>query len=93
MIPISDVCSATSVVMVLEISTSADSSASRVITYKNFEVLWKLDLPGQSPAARTCGRSLKPVKPGTVASVRRIAVIVALTAAGRVSASVKNSSS
>ena len=69
MIPISEVCSATSVVIVFKISTSADSSASKVITYKNFETFWKADLPGQSPAARTCGRSLNQVKPGTAASV------------------------
>ena len=93
MIPISDVCSATSVVIVFEISTSADSRASKVITSKNVEKFWKVDLPGQSPAARTWGRSVNPVKPGTAASVRRIAAIVAPTAAGRVSPRLKYSSS
>ena len=91
MTPISGVCSATSVVIVFEISTSAESSASTVITSKNFENVSKAALPGQSPAARTEGSSPKPVKPGTAASVRRIAATVAPTAPVRVSASRKAS--
>ena len=87
MIAISDVCSATSVLIVFEIRTSADTSASTAITSKNFANWSKADLPGQSPGARTAGSSLKPAKPETAASRRRTAATVARAAAGCVSAS------
>ena len=38
-------------------------------------------LPGQSPAARTVGRSEKPEKPGTLLRLARTSAIVFVTAA------------
>ena len=66
MIPISPVCSATSVVIVFEIKTSAESSANTVITLRSWANFSVSALPGQSPGARTSARSEKPVNPGTV---------------------------
>ena len=76
MIPISPVCSETSVVMVLEIKTSAERSASSVITPKKSTNRSESSLPGQSPGARTSGRPEKPVKPGIPASDSRTALSV-----------------
>ena len=57
MIPISPVCSATSVVIVFETRTSAESSASRVITASRSANACVSALPGQSPArAARAGR-------------------------------------
>ena len=82
MTPISPVCSATSVDIVFEISTSAESSASTVMTLKSSANCSVSAFPGQSPGARICGRLEKPAKPGTVASRRRTASAVSVAAAG-----------
>ncbi len=66
MIPISPVCSATSVVIVFEIRTTAESSASSVITLRNSANVSVSAFPGQSPGARSSGSPVKPAKPGTV---------------------------
>ena len=66
MTPISPVCSATSVVIVFETRTSAESKASSVITLSRSANTCVSVLPGQSPGVRSSGRPMKPAKPGTV---------------------------
>ena len=82
MIPISPVCSATSVDIVFETSTTAESSASRVITPMKSAKAAVSSLPGQSPGGRTDGRLVNPPKPGTEPEVARTSSIVCSTAAG-----------
>ena len=74
-------------VIVFEISTSADSSASSVITSKNFANWSNADLPGQSPGARTVGSSRSRLKPGRRPAGGEPPRPFARTAAGCVSAS------
>ncbi len=44
-------------------------------------MLSKLLFPGQSPGARTVGKSEKPMKPGTLLRLARTSAIVFVTAA------------
>jgi hypothetical protein len=80
-VAISGVCSPISVVIVLESSTSAPIRASSVTTKRMLVRLLKRLLPGQSPGVRISGRSLKPLKPGTVCRYCRIVVTVWCAAA------------
>lgn len=73
--------------MVLEISTSAVSSARAVKTDNRSENRPSSALPGQSPAARTSGSSVKPRNPGSASSRRRTMARVRSAAAGLVSRS------
>ena len=93
MTPISRVCSATSVLIVFEIKTTAESSARIVITLRRSANFCVSAFPGQSPGARTFGRSEKPANPGTVPRKRRTALTVRWAALGRWSRSRSASSS
>ncbi len=86
------VCSATSVLIVFEISTSAENRASTVMTLTNRPKLSVSARPGQSPGARTSGRSENPANPGTSPSDPRTSSTVRRAAAGLGSSSRRASS-
>ena len=66
MIPISRVCSATRVLIVLEMRTIADSRAKTVMTPRSLAKASVSLFAGQSPGVRTSGRLEKPANPGTI---------------------------
>ena len=65
-VAISVVCSPTSVLIVLDSSTSAPKQGEQRDHVEDAVMLLNVLFPGQSPGARISGRSLNPVNPGTV---------------------------
>ncbi len=89
MTPISAVCSAMRVFIVLAIRNTAVIRASPARTYTNVVIWWANTRPGQSPSSRVTGRSVRVPGPRFVSSQVRRRVAVASTAPGAVSSSRK----